>query len=54
MPFKPIMFLQIQNANEAGAKQFLVIVDIRQYIKRGFFKKSFLSEEMENWQGPVI
>jgi hypothetical protein len=46
---------QIQNADDAKAKRFLVIVDERQKFRRDTSKKPlFFSEEMEHWEGPAI
>ncbi|CAB5375027.1 unnamed protein product [Rhizophagus irregularis] len=41
----------LQNADDAGATQFLVVVDERQTNRQ---KKLLLSEEMADWQGPAI
>ncbi|CAG8727340.1 16147_t:CDS:2, partial [Funneliformis caledonium] len=41
----------LQNADDAGATRFSVIVDERQYYD---YNESLLSEEMNYWQGPAI
>ncbi|RIA90183.1 hypothetical protein C1645_164871 [Glomus cerebriforme] len=43
----------LQNADDAKATQFLIVVDERQ-IPTTTKKKGLLSDEMEDWQGPAI
>ncbi|GES91903.1 histidine kinase-like ATPase [Rhizophagus clarus] len=42
----------LQNADDAGAAYFSIIVDERKMVYS--YKKSFFSEEMVGWQGPAI
>ncbi|RIA90189.1 hypothetical protein C1645_823690 [Glomus cerebriforme] len=44
----------LQNADDTGAKHFLVIVDERKNIQYDPSERSFLSPEMEDWKGPAI
>ncbi|CAB5189595.1 unnamed protein product [Rhizophagus irregularis] len=44
----------LQNADDAGATQFLVVVDERKTNRDNKQKKSLLSVEMADWQGPAI
>ncbi|CAB4479085.1 uncharacterized protein OCT59_027473 [Rhizophagus irregularis] len=41
----------LQNADDAKAEHFLVIIDERQF---NFPNKEFISKKMEDWQGPAI
>ncbi|CAG8638947.1 3619_t:CDS:10 [Rhizophagus irregularis] len=44
----------LQNADDAKATHFSIIVDERKPFCHNKLQKSFLSEEMEDWQGPAI
>ncbi|CAI2179850.1 6774_t:CDS:2, partial [Funneliformis geosporum] len=40
--------------NDAGAKQFSIIIDERQKFKHDPSENSLLSDEMDGWQGPAL
>ncbi|RIA96668.1 hypothetical protein C1645_707710, partial [Glomus cerebriforme] len=44
----------LQNADDAKATRFSIIVDERKIFHHNTSKKSLLSEEMEDWQGPAV
>ena len=44
----------MQNADDAKATRFSIIVDERPKSKHDTLRKSLLSEEIDDWQGPAI
>ncbi|CAG8743141.1 12727_t:CDS:2, partial [Funneliformis caledonium] len=53
-PLEKLFIEFLQNADDAKAKRFSIIIDKRPKLQHDCSKKTLLSDEMDDWQGPSI